>query len=208
MAASALPNKRRNKHRDYNRNRMYLKKICYICLQTQYRWTSGGEGIREVGGIDKLESENIPKESAQVLESIAVPCCDKFFHECCLTKWFQNNFTCPMCRAKLAPCLVGTVTSDKSALFLRAHCLSSDQVGLARSWSRRLQNHNYNYWEPDAYDVDPPPENHNYNYWDPDGYDIDPPQLTPPPGWVQFRRSQINSIGNPRPGVQHNFHPG
>ena len=68
MAVAASPNKRRNKHRDYNRNRLYLKKICYICLQTQYHITSGGVGIREVGGIDKLESENIPKESAQVLE--------------------------------------------------------------------------------------------------------------------------------------------
>jgi len=187
MSAVAPKKPRRNLHRDDRKNRAYLRKgRCYICLQSQYRWV-GGEGVWLTGGEGELKnfSHCSTAKGAQLLESIPLPCCDKFFHECCIVEWMDHKWECPHCRAQLVPDIEGSLSPTppgKKMVCLRVAFLSTKHANLVRGWAGR------------------------HNYWEEDGFDISTPVLTPPRGWVEFRRREHPPILNRPP--QGNFRPG
>lgn len=192
-----MPPKRRNKYRDHQRMCEHLRSRCYICLQTQYHWQRGGRdtGIWVTGGESEMREENVPEEKVHIVESILTPCCDKYFHECCLVEWFKQKQECPLCRARLLPWVQGTHPAPDSEargggtpICLRPQYLSSDQLAFLCQGNGGGA-----------------PLNHYDDYLQDDVVDI-VRQVTPPPGWARFRRLHNPIVRNPRP--QHNVLPG
>lgn len=190
-----MPPKRRNKYRDQQRMSEHLRSKCMVCLQTQYHWQRGGRdnGIWVTGGVTKLKEEHISPEKVHILESIPVPCCNKYFHECCLVEWFKIKKECPHCRTRLSPWVEGTREPALDAyggrpICLDPHHLSTEQLAFLRQGNGggALLNHYDDYLQDDGFDI--------------------VPQLNPPPGWGRFRQLHNPIVRNPRP--QANVRPG
>ena len=189
--------KRRNKYRDQQRMLEHLRSKCMVCLQTQYPWQRGGRdtGIWVTGGVKKLREEHISPGKVHILQSIPVPCCNKYFHECCLVEWFKIKKECPHCRTRLLPWVQGTrpepdteARGGGTPICLCPQYLSTDQLALLRQGNGGGA-----------------PLNHYDDYLQDDGFDI-VPQLSAPPGWARYRRFHNPIVRNPRP--QRNVWPG
>ena len=72
---------------------------CFICLGENLYSSPLGEGKRGCSISGSTEGD--------LVLSMKTPCCEQFVHPTCLCKWACERLSCPYCRSKLFPYLVG-----------------------------------------------------------------------------------------------------
>ena len=100
----SFPDKKKKKRRcdrrrDHKRMANFHSK-CFICLGENLYSSPLGEGKR--GWVVGSSTQG------ELVFSMKTPCCEQLVHPTCLCKWACERLSCPYCRSKLFPYLIGT----------------------------------------------------------------------------------------------------